>query len=108
MPLFQQSVLKKYIADLDKEKLLAAWQNTDTFSRCPYSAKYTAGKRRTIKQKLKFSLSEQNEWLPYFENEKQKATHIQQLIQQTDKEIDAMVYALYGLTEDEIGIVAKS
>lgn len=26
-------------------------------------------------------------------------------IAKTDKEIDAMVYALYGLSEDEIGIV---
>jgi len=26
MPLFQQSVLKKYIADLNKEELAAAWQ----------------------------------------------------------------------------------
>jgi hypothetical protein len=60
------------------------------------------------KQKVRFSLPEQNEWLQYFETEKQKAAGIQQLIQQTDKEIDAMVYALYGLTEEEINIVEKA
>ncbi len=60
------------------------------------------------KQKAKFSLPEQNEWLQYFESEKQKAAVIQQLIHQTDKEIDAMVNALYGLTEEEISIVEKS
>jgi hypothetical protein len=60
------------------------------------------------KQKIKLSLPEQNEWLQYFESEKQKAASIQQLIHQTDKEIDAMVYALYGLTEQEISIVEKS
>ena len=60
------------------------------------------------KQKIKFSLAEQNEWLQYFESEKQKAANIQQLIHQTDKEIDAMVYTLYGLTEEEIRIVEKS
>jgi type I restriction-modification system DNA methylase subunit len=60
------------------------------------------------KQKIKFSLPEQNEWLQYFEAEKQKASGIQQLIHQTDKEIDAMVYQLYNLTEEEISIVEKS
>jgi hypothetical protein len=60
------------------------------------------------KQKAKFSLPEQNEWLQYFESEKQKATALQKLINQTDKEIDAMVYELYGLTEEEISIVEKS
>ncbi len=34
-----------------------------------------------------------------------RANNIQQVIQQTDKEIDSMVYALYGLSEDEIRIV---
>jgi len=29
-------------------------------------------------------------------------------IDRTDKEIDQMVYALYGLTEEEIGIVEES
>ena len=60
------------------------------------------------KQKEKFSLPEQNEWLQYFEPEKQKAASIQQLIQQTDKEIDVIVYTLYGLTEEEINIVENA
>ncbi len=57
------------------------------------------------KQKIKFSLSEQNEWLQYFEGEKAKAMQLQSLIYQTDKEIDQMVYKLYELTEEEIKIV---
>jgi tRNA1(Val) A37 N6-methylase TrmN6 len=57
------------------------------------------------KQKIKFSLPEQNEWLNYFETEKQKASQIKNLIDQTDKEIDQMVYALYGLNEEEVKIV---
>lgn len=36
--------------------------------------------------------------MQYFESEKAKANAIQQLIDQTDKEIDEMVYQLYGLT----------
>ncbi len=60
------------------------------------------------KQKIKLPLSEQQEWLQYFEEQKTKANNIQQTIEQTDKEIDAMVYALYGLTEEEIEIVETS
>ena len=60
------------------------------------------------KQKIKLPLSEQQEWLQYFEEQKTKANNIQQIIEQTDKEIDAMVYALYGLTEEEIEIVENS
>jgi hypothetical protein len=57
------------------------------------------------KQKNKLSLPEQQECLQYFKAEKQIATSIQQLINQPDKEIDAMVYQLYGLTEEEIKIL---
>jgi hypothetical protein len=56
------------------------------------------------KQKIKLALTEQQEWLQYFEEQKLKASEIQQVIHQTDKEIDALVYALYGLSEEEIGI----
>jgi len=48
------------------------------------------------------------EWLDLFEENKQKAQALQTQINQTDKEIDQMVYALYGLTEEEIKIVEQS
>jgi nicotinamide mononucleotide adenylyltransferase len=57
------------------------------------------------KQKIKLSLSEQSEWIEYFEKEKAKAQEIKSLIEKTDKVIDNMVYKLYELTEDEIKIV---
>lgn len=57
------------------------------------------------KQKIKLSLPEQSEWMQYFESEKAKANAIQDQISKTDREIDAMVYELYGLTEEEIRIV---
>jgi hypothetical protein len=68
------------------------------------------------KQRLKDNLQEvpaltkkdEFEWLDLFEENKQKAQALQTQITQTDKEIDAMVYELYGLTEDEIKIVEKS
>lgn len=48
------------------------------------------------------------EWLDLFEENKQKAQALQTQINQTDNEIDAMVYELYGLTEEEIKIVENS
>lgn len=48
------------------------------------------------------------EWLDLFEENKQKAQALQTQINQTDKEIDAMVYELYGLTDEEIAIVENS
>ena len=70
-----------------------------------YSLTATEFFKELKKQKIKFSLSEQNEWLQYFEEQKAKATNIQQIIQQTDKEIDDMVYELYELTDEERKIV---
>lgn len=57
------------------------------------------------KQKIRLSLSQQGEWLQHFEAEKRKAAEILSCIRQTDKEIDNMVYALYGLTEEEVAVV---
>jgi len=45
------------------------------------------------------------EWMDLFEENKKKALEIKAEIDKTDKEIDQMVYELYGLTEDEIKIV---
>lgn len=37
-----------------------------------------------------------------------KATTLKQHIETTDKKIDAMVYELYGLTDEEIKIIDNS
>jgi type I restriction-modification system DNA methylase subunit len=48
------------------------------------------------------------EWMELFEENKKKAQDLQAQITATEKEIDQMVYELYGLTEDEIAIVENS
>ena len=48
------------------------------------------------------------EWLDLFEENKQKALNLKTDIDAIDKEIDSMVYELYGLTEEEIAIVENS
>ena len=54
------------------------------------------------KQKIKLSLVQQDEWEEYFGQYKAALNEISAQISATDKEIDERVYALYGLTEDEI------
>jgi len=53
------------------------------------------------KQKIKLSLPDQAEWMQYFEAKKINANEIQLLIDNTNKEIDEMVYKLYDLSEEE-------
>jgi len=59
------------------------------------------------KKKIKLSLSEEAEWEDYFLQESKKTLVLKTNIDATDKEIDKIVYGLYGLTEDEIEIVEK-
>nr|MDA3781044.1 Eco57I restriction-modification methylase domain-containing protein [Bacteroidales bacterium] len=57
------------------------------------------------KQKLILSLSQQDEWEDYFSGYKNLINNLQEDIAKTDKEIDEMVYELYGLSEEEMKIV---
>jgi hypothetical protein len=60
------------------------------------------------KKKIKLSLSQEAEWEDYFLEEQKKAVALKTQIDTTDKEINQMVYELYGLTEEEIEIVENS
>jgi hypothetical protein len=59
------------------------------------------------KQKITLSLKQQDEWEKYFNDYKSECSNFVNQIEATDKEIDKMVYALYGLTEEEVGIIEK-
>jgi tRNA1(Val) A37 N6-methylase TrmN6 len=60
------------------------------------------------KKKITIALKQQDEWEQYFNEYKTEINKLQQQITQTDKEIDQLVYKLYGLTEEEIKIVENS
>jgi len=47
------------------------------------------------------------EWMDVFETKKAEAQTLKAEIDKTDAEIDAMVYKLYGLSEEEIKIVEE-
>ena len=57
------------------------------------------------KQKINLSLKQQDEWDGYFEERKKELIELKEKIDETDREIDKMVYKLYGLSNEEIGIV---
>ena len=59
------------------------------------------------KQKIKLSLVQQDEWEEYFAQYKSALNDLSAQIAATDKEIDSRVYALYGLTEDEIKVIEE-
>ena len=60
------------------------------------------------KQKIKLSLSEQDEWEEYFENYKINILKIENQIEMTNKEIDTLIYNLYNLTPEEIEIIENN
>ena len=60
------------------------------------------------KKKIKLKLSEEADWEDYFLAEQQKTLEIKAKIDKTDKEIDQMVYELYGLTQEEIEMVENA
>lgn len=54
------------------------------------------------------SKKEEFNWMEIFEENKAKAQDLKDQIDKTDKEIDQMVYELYGLSDEEIGIIENS
>ena len=48
------------------------------------------------------------EWMDVFETKKAEAQNLKAEIDKTDAEIDAMVYELYGLSEEEIQIIENN
>jgi len=65
---------------------------------------------KTIKKASgeKLTKKDEMEWMELFDDYKSQANYFKEQIDKTDKEIDQMVYQLYGLTEEEIQIVENS
>mgnify|MGYP003520751792 FL=1 len=57
------------------------------------------------KQKITLTPRQQDEWEEYFNDYKRQCNELSTQISATDREIDKMVYELYGLTDEEIDIV---
>lgn len=94
---FQRTIQRKFNLE-NLPKKLQDW----------YVLSYSDFIKELAKKKVKLSLSEEAEWEDYFETESKKAQDLKAQIDATDKAIDAMVYELYGLSDEEIGIVEGS
>ncbi len=57
------------------------------------------------KKKVTLTLIQQDEWEEYFESYQKELLEIKANIDATDKQIDEMVYELYGLSDDEVAVV---
>ncbi len=94
-----QRTLQREFEQLDKlSKKLENW----------HELTYAEFLKELKKKKIELSLSQKAEWEDYFLTEQKIAVELQNQITSTDKEIDAMVYELYGLSEEEIAIVENS
>jgi hypothetical protein len=115
MALFQNSVLKKYLASQMAQPIQEAhalyqsyfhnakiWENIRAAKEEQFQEGFLCDLK---KSKVKLSLAEEAEWMAYFNEQKAKAQALQADINRLDREIDALVYELYGLTEEEIRIV---
>ncbi|RBP30974.1 TaqI restriction endonuclease [Oceanihabitans sediminis] len=112
-----QNKFQKYLNSQFKlEKLSRKLQNWHELEFGDFIKELNKVIKSTNKARIKEGLEEvptltkkdEFEWLDLFEENKQKAQDLQNQINQTDKEIDQMVYELYGLTEEEIKIVENS
>jgi hypothetical protein len=94
----RQRFLRRLQDNLVLQKVTAALEHFDDLD-------FKAFVAELKKQKISLSLSQQDEWEDYFNQYKAECNALSAQIAATDKEIDHMVYELYGLTEDEIKVV---
>lgn len=108
---FQRSLDRQFHIDNPRKKLQTWYELTykEFLQELEKDRKkvYKAGNENSVVGFEKLTLSEKAEWEDYFLVEQQKAQKLTTQIESTDKEIDQMVYELYGLSEEEIAIVEK-
>jgi type I restriction-modification system DNA methylase subunit len=94
----RQRFLRRLQENLGVQKITAVLERFDEID-------FKAFVAELKKQKISLSLAQQDEWEDYFNQYKADCNALSAQIAATDKEIDLMVYELYGLTEDEIRVV---
>ncbi|PRM87449.1 hypothetical protein [Aliarcobacter cryaerophilus] len=99
-----QEIKQNFYNELKLEKLTNKLQKFEELEFDDFIKEYTKSKKIKFADKLE-ERNFKNDWKALFENDKKEVLEIQYQINQTDKEIDQMVYKLYDLTEDEIKIV---
>ena len=101
-----QETKQNFLNELRLEKIPKKLQNFEELSFNEFVKEYTKAKKIKFADKLAERTFKQ-EWQAMFEHDKSMACNLKEQIEQTDKEIDKMVYELYGLSDDEIKIVEQ-
>ena len=99
-----QELKQNFHNELNLEKLTNKLQKFEELEFDDFIKEYTKSKKIKFADKLE-ERNFKNDWKALFENDKKEVLSLQNRINQTNKEIDNMVYKLYDLTEDEIRIV---
>jgi hypothetical protein len=73
-----------------------------------YSLTWSEFEKELNKNKITLLGVTKDDWFDRFARFKKQGFELKTQIDQTDKEIDSMVYELYGLTQDEIQIVENN
>ena len=93
--------LRRLTENLEGVKITSSLQAFDTMDFKGFVAELK-------KQKIKLTLSQQDEWEDYFTERVAECQELSAQITATDNEIDNKVFDLYGLTEEERKIVMTS
>ena len=100
-----QAVASKFRRNIQREfnieKLSAKLENW-------FETPFSEFLKELLKNKVKLTLEQKAEWEEYYLTQEQEAQILKSEIEKTDREIDQMVYALYGLTNEEIKIIETS
>jgi type I restriction-modification system DNA methylase subunit len=99
-----QTAKHNFLNELHLEKITQKLQKFEELEFDEFVKEYTKAKKLKFADKLE-ERNFKNDWLALFESDKKAVLELKAEIAKTDKEIDVMVYALYGLSEDEIAIV---
>ena len=102
-----QDTKQNFINELELEKIPKKLQNFEELEFDEFVKEYTKAKKLKFADKLE-ERNFKNDWKALFENDTKIAQELKIQINTNDKEIDTMVYELYGLTDDEIKIVENN
>ena len=99
-----QVATRSFVDELELDHVPNKLQDFEELELEEFVKEYKKAKKLKFADKLE-ERNFKNDWTALFENDKKIALELKSQIAQTDKEIDTMVYKLYGLTADEISIV---
>jgi type I restriction-modification system DNA methylase subunit len=102
---FFLSFIKGKFGESKLRNKLEKWYDLEFSDFLKELEKYRKTATAASREHAPLAISEQAEWMQFYNENKKKALELKSEIDKTDKEIDLMVYELYGLTEEEIKIV---